>query len=151
MLFTSYGFIGSVLILFLLYYVFPKKLRPALLLVFSLVIYGMADARYLIYIGITVVTVWYAALIIDKNNKAVKDYIKKHKAEMSATERKAYKKLKGRKSLLFFLAGLVLNLGILAVVKYSGFVLSGIGHMLSSGTDGVLNIPDMLIPLGISF
>lgn len=151
MLFTSYGFIGSVLILFLLYYVFPKRLRPALLLVFSLIIYGMADARYLIYIGITVVTVWYAALIIDKNNKAVKDYIKKHKAEMSATERKAYKKLKGRKSLLFFLAGLVLNLGILAVVKYSGFVLSGIGHMLSSGTDGVLNIPDMLIPLGISF
>ncbi len=151
MLFTSYGFIGSVLILFVLYYTIPKRLRPALLLIFSLIIYGMADVRYLIYIGISVVTVWYAALGIEKNNKTIKDYIKQHKTEMSATERKAYKKLKGRKSLLFFLAGLFINLGILAVVKYSGFVVSGIWHILSSGTDGVPKIPDMLVPLGISF
>ncbi|MBR5359745.1 MAG: MBOAT family protein, partial [Lachnospiraceae bacterium] len=134
MLFTSYGFIGLLVILFILYYTVPKKLQMPLLLLTSLIYYGMADIRFLIFIGVSVVTVWFAAIKIEDNNKAVKDYVKLHKNEMSADERKAYKKAGARKSVIIFTLTLVLNLGILATVKLAGLKFSGI-----------------LIPLGISF
>ena len=50
MLFTSYEFIGFLLLLFVLYYIIPKRFQWQLLLVFSYAFYLLADPRYLIYI-----------------------------------------------------------------------------------------------------
>ncbi|MBR6239077.1 MAG: MBOAT family protein [Lachnospiraceae bacterium] len=134
MLFTSYGFIGLLIILFILYYTVPKKLQMPLLLITSLTYYAMADVRFLIFIGVSVVTVWFGAIKIEDNNKAIKEYVKLHKNEMSVDEKKAYKKAGARKSVIFFTLTLLLNLGILATVKLAGLKFTGI-----------------LIPLGISF
>ena len=63
MLFTSYEFIAFLAIFFLLYYLIPKKHQWKLVLLFSYIFYYVASPAYLIYILITTITVYFAALI----------------------------------------------------------------------------------------
>ena len=54
----------------------------------------------------------------------------------------------GRRALLA--VAVAANLGLLAVFKYSGFVLRTI-HRLIPGTEGLFTVPDIALPIGISF
>ena len=121
MLFTSYEFLGFIAVLFLLYYVIPKKLQWLLLLIFSYLFYFMAGPSYLLYILTTTITTYFAARRIESIGNAQSAYIKENKAVLSKEQRKAYKeKMKGRQW-RWLLACLLCNLGILAVVKYTNF------------------------------
>ena len=60
MLFTSYEFIAFLLVMFLLYYLVPKKFQWMLLLVGSYVFYAWAGIHFLAYILATTVTTWLA-------------------------------------------------------------------------------------------
>lgn len=151
MLFASYGFIGFVIVLLVLYYVVPKRFRTGLLLASSVLYYAMADVRYLIFIAATVVSVWYLALKIEDNNRAIKAYVKLHKEDMTREEKKAYRQHEGKRSLYMFIGGLTLNLLILVAVKYTGFILSGIGSLRGTGEIGTLKGVEFIVPLGISF
>ncbi|MBQ7460196.1 MAG: MBOAT family protein [Oscillospiraceae bacterium] len=147
MVFTSYEFLGFLAVLLLLYYLAPKKLRPPLLLVGSLVFYFFAGAKFLIYISVTAVTVWAAGLVIGKNLEAQSEYIKAHKAELSQEEKKAFREREKRKRKLWLALCLLLNLGILAAVKYTNFAIANINGLF--GTK--LGFITVAVPLGISY
>ena len=66
MLFTSYCFIGFLIVLFLLYYKIPGKYQWGLLLIASYLFYAVAGAQFLIYIGVTTFSTWYAGPRIEK-------------------------------------------------------------------------------------
>jgi len=53
MLFTSYRFILFIMVLFIVYYIIPKKYQWMLLLLASYVFYSVAGIKYLIYIMAT--------------------------------------------------------------------------------------------------
>ena len=83
MLFTSYQFIGFVILLVALYYVLPKKAKWPLLLLGSYVFYFFAGWKFLFYIaGVTVIT-YVAALLISRN---------KNRADARFAELKALEK-----------------------------------------------------------
>lgn len=152
MLFTSYAFLGFLLVLFVLYYMLPQKAQWPLLLIASYVFYWCASPQYLLYILVTTATVYVAALQIQANATRQKAYLKTHKEELSREEKQQYKAAQKPKRLRWLVVCLLINLGILAVVKYTNFMianLNGIFHALGQGEP--LSFWNLSLPMGISF
>lgn len=114
MLFTSYEFLGFLAVLFLLYYLIPKKYQWMLLLAASYVFYFMAGAYCLVYILITTVTVYLLGCRIEDLREKQSAYLKEHKSELGKEEKKAYKNGIKKRQWRILLIGLLINLGILA-------------------------------------
>ncbi len=149
MLFTSYEFIAFLAVVFLLYYLVPKKWQWPLLLVFSYIFYYLADPRYLFFIVVTTISTYIVSIFMERINGEQKAYIAEHKTEMSHDEKKAYKaKMKAKKWRLLLLC-LFFNIGILAVTKYTNFVIANINSLLDGATG--LKTLDLIVPMGISF
>lgn len=152
MLFTSYAFLGFIGCLFLLYYLIPRRMQWGLLLLASYLFYFIAGPSWLLYLMTTTVTTYFVARRIEEIGARQKAYIKANKERLAAEERKAYKeKMKGRQR-GWMLACLLLNLGILAVVKYTNFAIYNINGLLRlTGSAAQLEFWDIALPMGISF
>ena len=152
MLFTSYRFLAFILGLFVLYYIVPKKCQWPLLLVASYIFYAFAGWECLIFIGVTTLTTYGAGLLIDQNHARQKFYLAEHKAALSKEEKKAYKEKQKNKRFALMVVCLVFNFGILAVLKYTNFVIANINGILQmTGSENLLSFQNLLLPLGISF
>lgn len=152
MLFTSYEFLGFLAVVFLLYYLIPKRFQWGLLLVSSYLFYFFAGPKYLLYIMATTATTYFAACRIGKIGEVQKAYIKSAKETLPKEERKAYKeKMKGRQW-KWLLACLFINLGVLAVVKYTNFAIYNVNGLLRlAGSAKQFGFLDIALPMGISF
>ena len=152
MLFTSYEFLGFIIVLFLLYYLVPKGLQWMLLLAAGYVFYAAADPRYLLYILATTVTIYLVARVIERNQERQTLYLREHKSEMSREEKKSYKESRHKVRFRWLLLGLLFNLGILATVKYANFFISNVnGIMGAFGGTSRLSFVTLALPMGISF
>ena len=151
MLFTSYEFLGFLAVLFLLYYVLPKRCQRPLLLIGSYVFYFIAGPAFLLYILVTTASTWFAARRIGDNLTRQSAYLREHKAELDRDAKKAYKEGEKRVRRKWVIACLLVNLGILAVVKYTNFVISNINGVLSLFGGEGLSFVKLALPLGISF
>ncbi|MCR4694542.1 MAG: MBOAT family protein [Pseudobutyrivibrio sp.] len=152
MLFTSYEFLGFLLAVFVIYYLLPGKAQWPFLLLASYVFYFIADPRYLIFIALTSVTTFYGAKIISDKKESFAGWFADHKKEMEKEERKAAKAKEHKGEKKIFLAILLLNLGILAVTKYTNFTIANINSLISAfGNAEGLSFVNLVIPMGISF
>ncbi len=73
MSYNSLPFAVFTAVVFLLYYILPKKLRGTVLLAGSLVFYGFFDLRYFIFLLITAATTYATALLLPRLKKHNKD------------------------------------------------------------------------------
>ncbi|MBP1561943.1 MAG: MBOAT family protein [Oscillospiraceae bacterium] len=107
----------------LLYYIFPNRFyRNGILIIFSLVFYSFGEP------------IWVGLLVIS----ALVDYI----------NGLFIGHFRGRKiAVLGVVMSLVVNLGILAMFKYSGFIAENINLL----TGANLPVPRFTLPIGISF
>lgn len=152
MLFTSYEFLGFLAAVFLLYYLIPKRFQWGLLLVSSYLFYFFAGPKYLLYIMATTVTTYFAACRIGKIGEVQKAYIKSAKETLSKEERKAYKEKMKSRQWKWLLACLFINLGILAVLKYTNFAIYNVNGLLRlAGSAKQFGFLDIALPMGISF
>lgn len=152
MLFTSYSFILFVFIVFCLYYLLPPKWQWLVLLLASYVFYFFAGRTFLIYILVTTVSTYYAAVGIQDKRQAFEEYFEANKKSLDKEAKKELKE-KNKKSLFhILLACLILNIGILAVVKYTNFMINNInGVMGLFGNGNTLSFVNFVLPMGISF
>lgn len=127
MLFTSYRFLGLTAVLFVVYYLIPKKYQWQLLLAVSYLFYVAAGAECVIYILITTVTTYLAAVQIGKNADRQSCYLKEHKEELSKEERRDYKDRQQRIRFRWLIACVLFNIGILTAVKCSNFLVAVMG------------------------
>jgi alginate O-acetyltransferase complex protein AlgI len=122
MVFSSLEFLCVFLpVVFVLYCVLPSvKMKNGLLIVASLMFYAYGEPIYVILMIISALFNYLTARAIDKTEKRKK---------------------------LCLVIGVVVNLGILAVFKYTDFLVDTCNHILS------LNIPKpgITLPIGISF
>ncbi|MBO4496484.1 MAG: MBOAT family protein [Clostridiales bacterium] len=162
MLFTSYKFIGFVILLVALYYVLPKKAKWPLLLLGSYVFYYFAGWKFLFYIAAVTVITYVAGLLISRNKvradarfaelKALEKSGSASPEEVGKEARKRYKEAQKKKRRLIMTIGIVLALGILAVVKYTNFTIHNINGILSVfGSTKRLGFLEIALPMGISF
>ena len=152
MLFTSYEFLGFLLVVFIMYYLLPGRAQWSFLLIASYAFYFIADPRYLIFIAITTASTYLAAKAISDKKKSFEVWFKEHKKEMEKEERKAVKAKEHALEKKIFLCCLLFNLGILAVTKYTNFTIANINSILGAfGNQGTISFVDLIIPMGISF
>ena len=138
----------------MLYYLVPKRCRWMFLLGASYLFYALAGTEYLAYILFTTVTVYYAALRIERNADRQTAYLKEHKGQLTKEEKKAYKDRQKPVRLRWILAALLLNLGILAVVKYTNFaianlngILHAFGEAFGKGESRQFSFLDLALPM----
>ena len=123
MLFTSAGFIAFLVLTVVLYYVVPKKWQWKFLLVANCGFYYAAGIEGFIFIAATIISTYLLSLRIDKINSTEKEQVKLNKGEWSKEEKKEYKEKMKKKRGRMLIVGFVFNFGILAVLKYSNFVI----------------------------
>lgn len=152
MSFASAAFVGFAAVLIFLYYVVPKKIQWAVLLAGSYFFYYFAGLDALAFIAVTTVSTYLVGLWLERRVRAEKTYLDALGDTVSKDEKKAYRERAKKKRFLILCAGLVLNFGILAVLKYTAFALDGINGLIRSfGYKSDLSVGWVIIPLGISF
>ena len=127
MSFTTLQFALFFAIVWLLYYILPKKWQWPLLLAASYVFYSAASPICLIYLLATTVATYFGACAIDGNLKKQKSFIKSRGVALSRDEKKEYKAKQGKKRKVTITLVAAVVLGLLGVFKYSSFVPKNIG------------------------
>jgi hypothetical protein len=120
-----------------------------LLLVANAVFYVFAGCSGFIYISVTILSAYFAARRMNAIHNANDAYIDAHRSELSKDERKALKAAAKRKSRLWLVLCLVINFGILAVLKYANFAISLVGPLFTADPQSVFL--NLALPMGISF
>lgn len=136
------AFVGAAL-----YYICPLRFRWVLLLLLSYGFYLTCGVSALPFILITTLTTWAGALKIGRIGESGKAYLHEHKAELTAEEKKARKAKTRSAQRIWFFAVLLLNFGVLAVLKYLNPVMAW-GASLTGKNAPALGL---VLPLGISF
>jgi len=131
MSFVSTEFLLFVAIATAGYYLIPKKFQWMWLLLFSYIYYASSGIKFLIFLLFTTFTTYSTAIWIEHVNQQHSD------------DKKKISKKKRNITII----GLLLNFGMLALLKYINFGIVNINVIFKAD----LSFPDFLLPLGISF
>ncbi len=143
----SLEFIILLCILFVLYYLVPKKLQWVCLLIASIVFYIYSGITNLIFIGITSFTTWAAGIMMSRFSKQF--HVVKKAPDISREQRKILKAAMMQKKRAVLVVTLLINFGVLAYFKYWKTIYEGVLYVLRPEQKQIsLGI---LLPLGISF
>lgn len=152
MLFTDSLFIFGLILLFFVYFLIPQKYRWMLLLGASIAFYAYSGVFNLIYIAVTALSTFLITRRMEKMAEAAKESVSAHKSEWSRDEKKAFKEHEKKKRRRWLALLLILNFGMLAVIKYGAFTMNNVNTIIGwFGNRGTLPVPDFLLPMGISF
>ena len=127
----SMEFLTFVAVAVIGYYLIPKKYQWVWLLAFSYIYYASSGMKYLVFLLYTTVVTYGTARMI-------------YGADQKFAEQK--EKIKTYKKSIMVLA-LLLDFGMLAVLKYTNFTISNINTLFHAD----IRMVKFLLPLGISF
>lgn len=151
MTYTSFMFAVFALLTILVYYLMPsKKYQWVVLLIASFIFYMYNSYRFAFYIACTTASIYFAAKYIEDYARSTKDLAKKKKTELSRSEIKAFKKERKKREQLILAIALILNFGILFILKYYNFMVGGLFELLGF-SKGETPFIKLFLPLGISF
>lgn len=133
-----------------IYYLFPR-LQWVVLLLASLVFYSLAGARTFLWLILTILTTYGAVRWME----AMDDQLKKRQAgelkeashEIKKAEKARTKKKKRHVAALF----IIVNIGILALLKYGNFLIDNANYVLGLFGISPVNRLGLAAPLGISY
>ncbi len=151
MSFTTASFVLFAVLTVFLYFVFPKRRQWWVLLAASYVFYFMAGAEYLIFLLFTTAVTYVTAVLMQRRADAEDAFVEANRESMEKAERKAYRAQQKKKRFRILICGLLLGFGMLAILKYTAFVLSGVRSVWTAFGNEPFAIPSLLLPLGISF
>lgn len=134
MLFNSINYFLFLVIVFVLNYTLPSKVRWILLLLASICFYMVAGAATIFVPVIITITTFICGILIERSSKTI-----------------------GKK--IYFLLGLLINLGLLCFFKYTNFFISAVYESVQfihrMGGGKALNsspfLLQIIVPLGISY
>ena len=148
---TSIPFAFFTILTVIAYYAFPKRNYSwIVLLIASSFFYAYNSFRYCAFILLTILSIYTASRVIDSIGANARAFLKSKKDVWTREERKAYKAKTEKKRRLVLAAALLLNFGILFILKYFNFFSGSVAAMLGADVSGAPRI-DILLPLGISF
>lgn len=126
MVFSSLLFLFRFLpVVLLLYYLFPRRLKNLVLLLFSLFFYAWGEPRYVFLMLFTITMDFFVGQGIDK-------------AKQDGNQRRAKQ---------FLLFSVIVNLSVLGFFKYADFLIGSV----NAATGLHLPLPGIPLPIGISF
>lgn len=146
---NSLYFIAFVALTSILYFIFPKKAKWVVLLVASYIYYWISSNILISYLLITTLSIYLLALWMGKIDKNTKE---KCKTLENKEEKKVIKnKAKSKKKWIIVLT-IIINFGILAILKYFNFMAGNLKSLLQL-LNVSIEIPfqKFILPLGISY
>ena len=140
MLINSIKFVVFAALVVFLYYIVPLKKRWIVLLVSSYIFYFLSSKYLIVFILLSTLSIYLSGILIGKQDDLLASCEDKEK------KKELKIKVKKRKKLILTL-GILFNVGILLVLKYSNFFITTVNSIVKS------NIPlvKFLLPLGISY
>ena len=149
---TSFSFLVFFGLLLIVYYALPRKTQWITLLCASCVFYLLGGLQNAFYILITSFSVYACTCVMQKHTDQRKAYMKANKTTLSREEKNEVKARDKQIRKRFMILCLLLNFGILCVFKYLHFIVEQINPLLAAVWGSpVNNLPELIIPLGISF
>lgn len=143
MAFTSMTFLIFLSIIFLVYFLVPKRMQWKVLLLASYIFYWVSSIKLSIFLILSTVTTYLGAIQIDKT------YEKLKKKQETSKEDRAFAKKNAKKWVALIL---VFNFGILVFLKYYNFFANNIQEVFNLlGTNMTSPRLNLILPLGISF
>ena len=110
----------------LLYAIAPRRLRNGVLLLASLLFYAWGEPRFVLVMLASILANYGLGLLVERT--------------------------RGRASMRTVLGATVaVNIGLLVVFKYGGFLGRNVNELLSAVGGSPLRVPDIALPIGISF
>ena len=123
MIFSSPLFLVLYLPLVLgIYYISPRRLKNLILFMASLLFYGWGEPIYVSLMLFSTIVDYTHGMMVDKHRGT-------------------------KKAKYWLLSSVVINLSLLGVFKYSGFVVSSLNSLLGTA----IPVPALALPIGISF
>lgn len=150
MTFIEFGFLVFLLAAFILFYITPVRFRWIMLLCISVVFYAIAGLKFLPFIFVTTFTIYLAGLkmghIYEELDEQLLD------KSLDKTAKKQLKETAKKRCKRFVVLAIVLNIGILSVVKFTKFFVEPINQLLMQlGGQGNFKAEYIIVPLGISY
>ena len=129
---VSMQFFTFIVVALIGYYLIPKRFQWIWLLLFSYVYYISYGVKYVFFILYTTCVTYFSALLIYCIGKKIDDNNKKS--------------IEHKKKMVIIIA-LLLEFGVLAVLKYTNFVIENINSIFNSD----ISMMKLILPIGISF
>ncbi len=145
--YSTVFFLAFLPICVLVYSIMPKKVRWAVLLLFSYAFFYVISHDLSLYIILSTISIYALGLIMES-------FIKKRDAQLAEVKKgkKAIRQQCKSKMKICIVVGVVFNFGLLIVLKYLGFfaeVASAIAGFFQPGAS--IEAIRMGVPIGISF
>ena len=136
------------LIVILFYNLFPKKVRPYVLLLSSLLFFYLLSGWRVLFIVITIITIYLSTLWMEK----IDDKKNIELSNCNSDDKKSIKEKYKRKKRLVLILCLLINVSFLFVFKYLKFFTININLLLNLFNAGYeFSILRLIAPIGISF
>lgn len=151
MYFTSYVFIAFLLVLLPIYYLVPRKEQWMLLLAASYFFYAFAGLWCFAYLLATTISSYACARWMTARSIGCRNEIAGRGGELSKDDAKALRRQSKTFRRRILTACLLLNFGILFILKYTNFAIFNLNSLTSLFGVQPLPYTQWLLPLGISF
>lgn len=148
---NSLTFLAFLAIVVLVYYIVPKKIQWVVLLVASYGFYLSSGIDHVIFIISTTLFTYGAGRLM----QSFRDKQKKEIAAMgdiSKEQKRELKKVVAKKVRVVQVITVLVNLGVLAYVKYLNFFIDGLNDLFSLfAWDASMPMINVIVPLGLSY
>lgn len=150
--FVSYFSIGYLMfflpVVILLYSIFGDRQKKYILLGASYLFFSLISGKLIVYLLLTTLSMYLFGKWLDKCHEQEKETLRMTEKENKKAVKAQYLH---RRRLLMGLAA-ALHIGLLLVLKYSGFFMENLNAVLSICRAPVqFEIPKFIMPIGISF
>lgn len=132
----------------IVYAAVPKAAKKYILLLASLVFFWLVSGVLIIYLILTVISVFLFGKWLDNIQTKMRSELAKTEKE----KRKALKQQYVKKQRAVLLFAVILHIGLLLALKYSGFFAENFNSLLwILNTPLKIPVPKLMMPIGISF
>ncbi len=126
----------------------PQKWKKYYLTAVSYGFFALISGKLVVYLLLSTVSMYCFGILLEKMQETQKKEMK----EAEKAERKAIKEKHAKKQSRVILLAVLLHIGVLLVLKYSGFFMTNINTLMELlHSDIRFNVPHFIQPIGISF
>ena len=152
MSFTSFNFFVFIAITIIAYYLVPKKIQWFVLLVASYMFYLFSGIEQVLYILFTTTLTYFAGRFMQKLRNASQAKIDALGEEATKENKREIKKFYSNRIHTIQVVTVLINLGVLAYVKYLNFFIGNLNQLFTLFKwDVSMPFVNILVPLGISY
>lgn len=148
MSYQSLTFLLFAAVTLLLYYIVGRKLQKWVLAAANLAFYAIAGVQYLPFLLATMLATFFAAKGVGRIYEKADQTLA---AAASPAEKKEIRAAAKKRAKRYLLVALLVAVGLLAVCKYTGFVLTNLNGLLALCGVPQIGMFRMILPLGVSF